>query len=128
MITRKQQIIVFLLSAVIIGVTGCLVSGTFVLDIKVSQADLEQHGNSYYTDVDLTDNEIWQEHRENLDSVELVGFELWLSNSGTATVFDMYIDPIGDPIYTRVGQIDSNATQVLRDLKVPVGDLHVTYG
>ena len=128
MITRKQQILVFLLSAVIIGVTGCIVSGTFVLDIKVTQAELEQHGNSYFTAVDLSGNEIWQEHRDKLDSVDLVGFELWLSNSGTATQFDMYVDPTSDPIYTRVGQIDSNATQVLRDLPVPVGKLHVTYG
>ena len=60
---------------------GCLVSGTFVI---TESFEFTTQTGFYPEAINLVDNEDWDEHRENLDKVDVVGFELWITNNETA--------------------------------------------
>jgi hypothetical protein len=125
----RTQHMVVLLAVLGLIVTGCIISGTFVLDIKVTASDLARHGNSYFVDVDLTDNSVWEDHADNLDGVESVGFELWITNDGPQTTFNLYVDRPTATIFTDVADIEDSTIQVLRNLTLPADrTTHITYG
>ena len=88
--TGKKMVLFGLLVITALIVGGCLVSGTFVVTETFSF--IAQTG--FYGDsVDLTDNEIWAEHQDKLDRIELIGFELWVTNNEpTEWSFWAYLD------------------------------------
>ena len=75
-------------AALVIG--GCIVSGTFVV---VESFEFTTQSGYYLKAVDLTDNEDWEDHRENIDEIDVVGFELWITNNEpTEWKFWAYMD------------------------------------
>lgn len=120
------------IAAVILALAGCLVSGTFVLSILlVSNQDLSYDSNLYYGEADLTTESIWEDHSDNIKNIDVVGFELWVTNkTGTPNTIDVYATNISsslDSLSTRTGVIDS-ATQVLKELPLASNKTHISYG
>lgn len=129
MLRAKQKLVPVLAVGLAVLLAGCLISGTFVLDLKFTDADLAAHGNLYYTEVDLTDNEIWQDHEDKLDEVQSVGFEMWITNDGPQTTFNMYVENAGGTVYTDTASVRANTTQVVRGLTLAADkQTHITYG
>lgn len=109
------------LSAIILSLFalgGCLVSGTFVIEETFS---FTTQTGFYFEPVDLTDNEDWTNHVDELDNIELIGFELWITNNETAEwTYSAYADeynPLCDDLSCFNGS--GSKFKVFGDLTVP---------
>jgi hypothetical protein len=100
-----------------------------VLDQEIS---FTTSGEVYFYSVDVTDEEDWIDHKDNIDKVVAVGFELYLTNNEVSEIdFQAYIDRYGEPQYTTVANVESNATLMLDGITLPAGpgtQTHITYG
>jgi len=76
--TKSKLILSSTLILIALFAVGCLVSGTFVI---VESLSFTTQSGFYPEAINLLDNEDWAEHRDNLDKVEIVGFELWITNN-----------------------------------------------
>ncbi|MFZ1682811.1 MAG: hypothetical protein WAU88_01655 [Candidatus Zixiibacteriota bacterium] len=112
-----------LLGLVLIGLacSGCLlVSGTFIV---VADFDFTTYDEGYYYQIDVTEESDWQDHKDNIDFVDVVGFEMNITNSSSSpATFDVWIDDYGTGS-TR----QSTATKVLSAVTVPAGASKMTY-
>lgn len=116
---------------VILG--GCLLSGTFVLSIMlVRGVDLTYNNDFYFAEVDLTNEQVWKDHEDKIKDIDLVGFELWMTNgTGTANTFAVYVADVTSVLDggSNRSAVESGATVVLEDLPIAAtGQTHVTYG
>jgi hypothetical protein len=115
-----------LFGLVLIGamITGCLlVSGTFVI---VENIDFSSGTNFYFYAVDVTSNSDWQDHKDNIDFIDAVGFELYGTNgTGSAVACNAYVDDYTGGAVP--GSVPASATNVLNNLTIPAGAFHVTY-
>lgn len=118
-----------LLAVASLFLVGCLVSGTFVVTLFIEEGDFTTLNGFYYYMVDLTTEDVWEDHKDNIENIDIVGFELWITNnSGSATTFNVWIEDIASPERTSLAQVQANATLVLEDLDIAAGSVHITYG
>lgn len=114
---------------VLLTAGGCLLSGTFTVDEKFSFTVEDQY---YFHAADVTDEDDWKEHKDNIDYVDMVGFELWMTNQGsTAASFSIYVDDFGEPQWNSAAEIQGNCVKVFGELTVAAGpgtQTHITYG
>lgn len=97
--------------------SGCLVSGTFVV-VQVFTFG-QASGNFYSEAVDLTEDDVWDEHKDDIDRIDVVGFELWITNETTADfTYSAYIDDPEDPMWVTPEQVDSLATLIFDNLTI----------
>jgi hypothetical protein len=129
---KRSTLLYGVFGAVILAlmVTGCyIISGTFVIIKKFS---FTSETGFYHEMVDVTNEADWKNHKDEIDDIDLVGFELWFTNNETFDVtFNAYVDGPGAPEYTTFAEVDANADKVLDNLILPAGPgtrTHVTYG
>jgi hypothetical protein len=105
-----------LLGLVLIGLacSGCLlISGTFIV---VADFDFTTFDQYYHYSVDVTQESDWQDHKDNIDFVDAVGFQMdFTNNSGSAVTFDVWIDTAGAPGATH----GAGATKIIDGLTIP---------
>jgi hypothetical protein len=116
-------------AALLISV-GCLVSGTFVAVFLIVDADFTTQTGFYYYPVDLTDIDVWDEHKDEIKNIETIGFELWITNhEGVQRIFSVYVDEQETTPWDVVGDLDANAYLALDGLTLaPSTQTHITYG
>lgn len=125
---HKRSWILALALSVLLTVGGCLVSGTFIVSEMLYGIDFTTNTGFYYYDVDITDNDIWADHADDIDNVKLAGFEMWLTNNtADANLFNAYIDPSDDPVLALPNAVEADATQIIKDLPVAAGVGTQTY-
>lgn len=109
--------------------TGCLISGTFVVTAFFTEQDFTTQGEVYFFVVDLTQESEWEDHQDDIESVDLIGFELWITNhDSVAAKFRAYVDELGQPVYNTEAELISNAVpKVFGDLTINPGANTVTY-
>lgn len=116
-----------LIAALMAG--GCLLSGTFTVDEKFT---FEVQQGLYFHAADVTDEDDWQEHKDDIDNVDLVGFELWMTNhQNSPATFSIYVDDFGEPQWTTGAEVQVNGVKVFGDLPLKPGEgvqTHITYG
>lgn len=124
-ISNKVSLPVLIILAIF--VSGCLlVSGTFVV---VDDFEFTTNTNFYYYFADITDEDEWEDHKDDIDQIDLVGFEMTLINDGgTAITFEAFIDLSDQPIYSTYAQVNDNTTLIFGPLVVPPGGITVSYG
>jgi len=128
----KKMTPMALLTATLLLV-GCLVSGTFTIVIFVDDEELDDNhpDGFYHYVVDLTDEEDWEDHKDDIENIDVVGFDLWVNNlRNTATTFNAWVDDLGDAQITNPALLDANATPILQDLTIAAGPdvvTHITY-
>ena len=114
----------------LIGIfSGCIVSGTFTLNYLVE--DLSSGTSIQFAAVDITDEEEWEDHGDDIDQIEHVGFELWYSNTEVLgpVDFSMYVDDWGTDTLDTSEDIDSLATVIIDGLVIQQGlNQHTTFG
>ena len=105
----------------ILVISGCrIVSGTFVVVEVFKFTALSS--NFYREAVDLTDDDTWDEHKDDIDRIDVVGFELWMTNNtNTEFTYSAYLDNPTDPMYDTPGEVTNNATLIFDNLTVPAG-------
>lgn len=105
--------------------TGCLiVSGTFII---VKKFEFTAQDGFYFYQVDITQEPDWQEHKDKIDFVDVVGVEFYItSNESGDVTFNAYIDDYSGlgPIPT---SIPSTATKIIDDLTVSPGVTKISY-
>ena len=124
----REKLAAISLVGILLLLTGCLISGTFVVTIFIDGDDFTTFTGLYHYEVDLTTDSDWEEHKDKIKDIDVIGVELWLTNSGeAATTFNVWIDDIGEPTYTSVTAVDANTTQILEDIAIASGANHITY-
>jgi len=113
------------LAALGLLIAGCLVSGTFII---VDDFQFTAQSGFYYYRVDITDNKDWQEHKDEIDDVDAVGAEFFITSEEEGPVtFSVYIDdytPDGEPT---PNVVPATATVIIDSLVVNPGKHHMTY-
>ena len=122
----KNSIAVRLLGAALIALlaAGCLISGTFVI---VDDFTFTAKSGFYFYQVDLTTNSDWDDHKDQIDLIDAVGAEFYISSTEPDTVtFNVYVDsPTADS--TTVDSLGT-AVKIIDQLEVPPGlNQHITY-
>ena len=116
-----------LIAALLAG--GCLLSGTFTVDEKFT---FELREGLYFHAADVTGDAEWQDHKDDIDKVDMVGFELWLTNHlNTPSEFSLYVDDFGETQWTTADQVRANTVKVFGSLTLKPGvggQTHITYG
>ncbi|MEW6411744.1 MAG: hypothetical protein AB1483_04630 [Candidatus Zixiibacteriota bacterium] len=122
----------FVLSlTVLILLAGCgIVSITYMID---EDFDVSGAGDFYYRAIDVTTNPDWEDHQDDIEFVELVAFDIYLTNNEeTAVTFDGYVDEYDDlGICPTRACFDAltTPTRILKDITIPAGSSrHITVG
>ena len=109
---------------------GCLVSGTFVIVEEVNFS-FTADGGFYWFPVDLNGNPDWEEHKDDIDDIDAIGFEFTIHNtSGVSSTFSALFaaatgvaNPLDEP-----PAIPDDAVTVISGLTVAAGATRtVTY-
>jgi hypothetical protein len=117
--------------AALLQPTGCkIVSGTFVVDTVFYDLTPNGTGDYYYEALDLTTNDVWIDHEDDIKDIDNIGFEMWLSNTaGTNNFVDCYIADFGSALNGASSRsaVESGATRVLVDVPMPPGTSFLGY-
>ena len=128
---RLDLIIVGAIALALLAPSGCkIVSGTFV--VEEIFYDLTPNGTAdyYYEAIDITDNDVWVDHKDDIKDIDNVGFELWLSNTaGSANTVDCYISDFSSSLggTSSKSAVMAGATHVLVDIPLPPGKSFLGY-
>ena len=124
MFTRMKLLALAGLLAVAALVTGCLVSGTFII---VEDFSFTAGSGFYHYTVDITDEPDWEDHKDDIDMVDAVGAEFYITSTEPAAVtFSVWVDDFGDDWVTE-GLVIANATPIIEDFTVQPGTTKITY-
>jgi hypothetical protein len=101
---------------------GCLVSGTEVFSIDIGDL-LVTGGAVESVTVDLTENDTYEDHKDEIKTIDRVGFTTQIDNlTGTEAVIDLYFSAtpgLANPA--------AEATPLFLDVTVPPGGRTITY-
>lgn len=76
-----------------------IISGTFVVTVMYDDIDLATSDDFYYQEVDVTEEEDWQDHQDEIKDIDNIGFELWMdNNSGQAITTYIYVAPLSSSL------------------------------
>lgn len=95
---------------------GCIISGQFVIlfdwgGIASTDQALESEP------IDLTSDETWQDHKDNIQNIVDVKFEVEIENLlGTTATGEVYMSATE---YTTVAAVRANAIRILYGIEVP---------
>lgn len=93
---------------------GCIVSGQFVVVIAGSNTIRSSDETLDYLSVDVTANETWRDHKDDIQAIVDVKFECeFVNNLNTAADGELYIST---ELYSTVEQVRANATRVFAGL------------
>ncbi|MBD3403734.1 hypothetical protein GF420_12620 [candidate division GN15 bacterium] len=117
MLNSKTFILIAALALLALVGVGCkIVSGSFLVVETIEFTTVQ----GFYADtVDLTEDEDWEEHKDDIDRIEVVGFELWITNNEPSEwTYRAYVSEPQTPLYNEA-QAEANATLVFGELTVP---------
>jgi len=121
---RNSFFRLMILALIGLFVSGCILSATFVI---VEQFYLAPKGGFYFYQIDLTTNDTWKDHNEDIQFIEAVGFEFYIdSDLEEDTRFSVYVDD-----YSGIGSdptsIPESADVVLDSLTIQTGTTKISY-
>lgn len=107
---------------------GCLVSGTFVIDLSIDNTDIMTMTEFQYFEVDLTQEEDWDDHKDQIDYIDNLGFQLWVTNNGASDVTgQLYMaEEYADSIDT-AAEVEDEATLVLTGMTLSPGENYIDW-
>ena len=129
MLKARKNVILLGLAAFVL-LAGCgIISITITID---EDFDVTSTGDFWYKSFDVTENEDWIEHEDDIEFVELVMFDIWMTNhAGSPITFDAYVHHYDSTLITTRPAFDAATTpvQVLSDIVIPAGESkHLTAG
>jgi len=78
---KKLGLVGLILTGIV--VTGCLVAGTFVIVEDIDFSFTADNGFYWYP-IDLTGNSTWEDHKEDIDDIDALGFEFKIENTSAS--------------------------------------------
>ncbi len=123
--SRIKKVFATALLPVVLALSGCLISGTFVLIDKFTFTPMT---GFYFYAVDVTDESDWADNKDKIDFIDEVGAEFYLRNTGSSdATFSAWVDDFGSN-HAAAGAVEASATLVIDSIMVPAGgSLNVTY-
>lgn len=111
----KKYILIFIPVLALLGIwiQGCLLSGTYVITFEVEDEIISTQDEWNDAAVDLSDNDTWRDHEEDIKYVDEVGFTFWVENLNTtdSATGQLYITDVDT--FTTIEQIRENATLIV---------------
>jgi hypothetical protein len=99
-----------------LSIGGCLLSGTFVVNLQMDEM-IFATSNFYQQNLDLTTNQTYNEHKDQIKDITDVGFALKIENNSNLTAGgELYITDDGN--LTTPAEVKNNATVVLTGVSV----------
>lgn len=131
MLIQKTKLSLATMMIVALFGLGCLVSGTFVI-IEDIVFDFTSDSGFYWYPVDLTTTSTWQDHKDDIDFIDIIGFTFMIENtSDVSQTFEarfVMAEGEADPFGLWPPGIPTNATTVISGLTVPaMSSRNVTY-
>jgi len=124
-ILRRLVLLALVVAALLTA--GCLLSGTFTVSIFADNEIGTDNDGFYWYYVDITEEDAWEDHADDLNNIDAIGFDLWVRNLGATTATgDAYIDDPDDAQIADASEL-GGATIILEDLSVAPGANHLTY-
>ena len=107
--------------------SGCLISILVLVDEEISTTTVP--GPFFAEFVDVTDEEDWIDHEDDIEFVNWVSFDLWLTNPSSIDItFEGYIDDADNPACSDV-PCAMTKTRILRPITIPGSSTrHITAG
>ncbi len=115
----RWALLVVGLSAVILA--GCLLTGTFVLVLDLPDITANSTGTFSATHVDLTDEDVWQDHKDDIKNISDVRFRADFTAVGNTAEGDIYFSSNGAYGTPDAVRAATDAFPVFSGLLVPVG-------
>lgn len=103
-------------------ICGCfLISGTWVIIYEVEEADIHPSQSFYKFTVDLTGEDIWKDHKDDIDDIADISFTFKLANTGANAITGrVYVS--ADSNLADTTAVKSSATIILDEINVAPGD------
>src|SRR4030067_1329190 len=100
-----------------LGVTGCLLSGTFVIDLSLNEMAFTT-ATFHKQQINLSSNQTYNDHKDQIKDITDIGFALKIeNNSGVTASGELYLSD--ESTYTTASQVKSCATLVVSGISVP---------
>ena len=82
---EKKYLLILMpfLALLAIWIQGCLLSGTFVITFEVDEEIISTQDQWNYASVDLSDDDTWADHEEDIKYIDEVGFTFKVQNLST---------------------------------------------
>ncbi len=125
----KKSLLLFSIFALLVT-SGCiLMSGTFTVTESFS---FNLQTGFYPLRVNLTDEEDWDDHKDEIDRIDLIGFEIFMTNDEDNDItLNLYIDDAENPLHSNYTLMRNSAIRILDHYELEAGpnqSSHITYG
>ncbi len=119
---RYILIVIPFLALLGIWIQGCLLSGTYVITFNVEKTIISTQDTLNFAAVDLSENDTWADHQEDIKYVDEVAFTFKVENliSTDSTTGQLYITDIDT--FTNVDDIRANATLIVDGIELGPGE------
>src|SRR3972149_5885999 len=89
-------VLISLLVALTVLVSGCLLSGTFVMNLSLNEMIFATQ-SMYTQQIDVITNQTWQNHKDQVKDITDIGFALKIENNSSLTAAgEIYITDSGN--------------------------------
>lgn len=113
-INKKYLLILMpFLALLAIWIQGCLLSGTFVITFKVDEEIISTQDHWNYASVDLSENDTWADHEEDIKYIDEVGFTFKVQNLSTTDSATGQLYITDEPNLTDLDSIRAKATLIV---------------
>ena len=117
----KRAYLAGLIAALLL--VGCIVSATFVITETFTLSPMT---GFYFHRVDITTDATWQDHKDQIDFIDAIGMEMYITSTEASTVtFNAYIDTLTTGAIPAA--IPDSATQIINNLSIAPGKTKITY-
>jgi hypothetical protein len=109
--------------AIALAAPGCvLTSGQFLIDFELNDFTATTETAVTRQDVDLTTEEDYNDHKEDLQSLaDVAVLGTLINNGGTAIHAELYMTPSSTPSYTNAADVKANAALLWGPFEVAAG-------
>jgi len=121
----REKLPVVLLAFIGVSIlAGCssFLTATSVIEFRIHGGEINTLNELSYVQVDLTEEDVWKDHKDDIKNIDDVGFELWLTNDTNYSLTgEVYIAPFDSAAYTTAAEAEANASLILQALNMPAG-------
>ncbi len=126
---KMKKITAALALIAILSLAGCfIVAVTVVVDYEINSADLFQESDFLYFEVNLTQDDTWNDHKDDIKYIDNVGFIMWAENNGASNASaELYIARTHSDAITTVADVRDSTTRVLSGLTLEPGENYIDW-
>jgi hypothetical protein len=120
----KKYLLILTPLLVLLGIwiQGCLLSGTYVITFEVGEEIISTQDEWNWASVDLSDNDTWKNHEEDIKYIDEVGFTFKVQNRSTTDSATGQLYITDEPNLTDLDSIRAKATLIVDGILLGPGE------